>query len=88
MICCPLGKDHAFKQTVARQTIFPVDAVAAGLSHGIKVIHSCLRIAVYMDATHKIMLCRDNRNRLLCDIIARLFAGFKNMWEMEMNLFV
>ena len=61
-----------------------MNPVAGCLAHGIKAIHTGLALVVHPDASHIVMLCRNDRNTFLGDIITFFHATFYDIGEMRL----
>ena len=81
-MCRTFCKHQALKQRITCQTVRPMNAIAAGLSNRIQMLHRSSAVAVYPDASHEIVLCRNNRDPLFCHVIAFFPAPLTDIWEM------
>ena len=57
-------------------------AVAAGLANGVERRHSGSAVPIDVYSSHEVMLCGNDGNRFLCDVVAFGQAVFVNMLEM------
>ena len=81
----PFREHEALKQAIACQTVGSMHAVAAGLAYGEEMLHGGLRIAVHVNAAHKVMLSRHDRDRFLGYVVAFFKALLIDAREMMMD---
>ena len=82
IICCPSCKDQRFQKRIACQTVLSMDTIAACLTAGIESTHGSPAAQICLNTSHKIVLCRNNRNRLFSRIKSVLNTVLLNVREM------